>query len=496
MKSMKRKKRFLLCFVSSFCLSACSFNSFSPYTDFPAIADDYIRIDGNHYYKPASYRMEYEEIYQDFPYESDRTINLPHVGDVKLLVVPVSFTNYTCSQTQLGCKDTLTQIQNAFFGKESKTMSESVSSYYAKSSFGKLRITGEVTSWYESTYRMEEIRSDPSYRRLSQLLLDATEWAKTQVHIADYDQNQDGFIDSVCFIYTAPYEESTNLWAFQSSLNTISNASSPNVKSYLWASVSFMNLRNAFSKPDARTYIHEMGHLFGLDDYYPTDNSNYFPLGKTDMMDLNIGDHNVFSKMLLNWTRPYVVDGDCEITITPSYLTGDCILVKTGWNETAMDEYLLLEFYTPKGLSARDSRLTFTYHQEKIHPLNKRGIKIYHVDARIGHFMTFSTQPFIGYDNEETQLKVEELHQQGQKTYRKIANRNTASLSPDQNFLITLLEPDGMTLQRVTATNSSLFQPGDMLSNYVFHDGSTLDYEITILKINAKEAHIAFRKTN
>lgn len=490
-----KKKWLFLCFIS-FCLNACSFNAFSPYTSFPNVTDTGERIEGNNFYKPESYRMNYEEIYQDFPYESDRMINFPHTGDAKLLVVPISFANYTCSKTHLGCKDTRVQIQNAFFGKESHTMGESVASYYAKSSFGKLRITGEVTPWYESSYRLEEIKTDVSYRLLSQLLTDAITWVKSKVDISIYDQNQDGFIDSACFIYTAPYEEDTNLWAFQSSLNATSNIASPNVKNFLWASCSFMNLTNAFSKPDARTYIHETGHLLGLDDYYPTDNSSYFPLGKSDMMDLNIGDHNVFSKMLLNWTRPYVVTGDCEISILPSYQNGDCILVKTGWNETAMDEYLLLEFYTPKGLYAQDSRLTFSYGNEKIHPLTKSGIKIYHVDARVGHYMTFSAQPFIGYDSEETRQRVEELHQQGQRTYRKIANHNTASLSPDQNYLITLLEPDGSTFNRNAASNQSLFQSGDSLSSYTFHDGSTLDYEITILSVANQEARIHFHQLN
>lgn len=479
------------------CLSSCTFNSFAPFTAFPSINDDYQLIQGDNYYKPDKYTIDYQTIFRSFPHETDRDVNLSYTGDAKLLVIPVSFSDYPCSMTKLGCNDTRTQIKNAFFGKKSRTNGESIASYYAKSSFGKLRITGEVSDWYESDMSSLEIKDKGnSQNNLKTLLLSAVEWVREKVDISKYDQDKDGFIDAVCFIYSAPYEYNTPLWAYKSTINSKSNIDSPSLKNYVWESCSFMNLKNSFSKPETRTYIHEVGHLLGLYDYYPLQESqSFFPLGKSDMMDLNIGDHNVFSKMLLNWTRPYVVTDECEITIHPSYLNGECILVKNNWNGSALDEYILLEFYSPKGLNERDSKLSFIYNgNEKVNLISKNGIKIYHVDARIGHFKTYSNSPFIGYDSDAIRQEVERLNKNGQLTYQKIANTNTASLSPDGNYLITLLEPDGSTFNRVSASNKTLFTDGSELFDFTFNDGSNLGYKITIKTVNSKSATIVFSK--
>ena len=53
-----------------------------------------------------------------------------------------------------------------------------------------------------------------------------------------------------------------------------------------------------YGKVDAHTYIHEMGHMLGLPDYYDYSFKSS-PTGMYDMQDNNVGDHNPFSKMHL-----------------------------------------------------------------------------------------------------------------------------------------------------------------------------------------------------
>ena len=100
-----------------------------------------------------------------------------------------------------------------------------------------------------------------------------------------------------------------------------------------------MNSEDQFAKVDTHTYIHETGHLLGLSDYYSQDATQKFkPMGGMDMMDYNLGDENTFSKMLLNWTRPYVITGETTITINASNKIGDCILVPAkSWNGSSME---------------------------------------------------------------------------------------------------------------------------------------------------------------
>ena len=145
---------------------------------------------------------------------------------------------------------------------------------------------------------------------------------------------------------------------------------------------------------DAHTLIHETGHLLGLEDYYDYD-GKMGTAGGLDMMDNNIGDHTAYSKYSLGWTNPYVVTGDSEITIKPFESSGDMILIKDDWNHSAMDEYLLIEFYTPTGLNAKDAEAKYA----GIYPImfQKPGIKVYHIDSRLGYF---EHDQFKHYTNE------------------------------------------------------------------------------------------------
>ncbi|MFA6662467.1 MAG: hypothetical protein WCS56_05495, partial [Bacilli bacterium] len=70
---------------------------------------------------------------------------------------------------------------------------------------------------------------------------------------------------------------------------------------------------------DAHTFIHETGHLLGAEDYYNYRGTSQ-PLGGLDMMDYNIGDHNLWTKMEYGWVDPIVVTGNAKVTIKTSQL--------------------------------------------------------------------------------------------------------------------------------------------------------------------------------
>ena len=65
---------------------------------------------------------------------------LPSVGESKILVIPIQTSDDKFTQKELKL------IQDGFFGTEEETGWESVASYYEKSSYGKLSISGEVTA--------------------------------------------------------------------------------------------------------------------------------------------------------------------------------------------------------------------------------------------------------------------------------------------------------------------------------------------------------------
>ena len=78
---------------------------------------------------------------------------LPSIGDVNLLVIPILLPGYEVIDfNDDGISDNETvrnNIETAFFGKDDKNLSyESVSSYFKKSSFNQLNLSGEVKPWF------------------------------------------------------------------------------------------------------------------------------------------------------------------------------------------------------------------------------------------------------------------------------------------------------------------------------------------------------------
>ncbi len=237
----------------------------------------------------------------------------------------------------------------------------------------------------------------------------------------DYDRDGDGYLDGVMLIYGAPdyatlgNNDYDNLWAYcywlQDTSNNNNTNPGPNV--FFWASYDFMydsskasvrtgkssygNGDCSHASIDAHTYIHEMGHVFGLDDYYDYGSNNYSPAGGFSMQDYNVGGHDPYSVMALGWADPYIPTQSCDITISAFQKTHDLILLTPSWNsyDSPFDEYLLLELYTPTGLNALDS----TYRYDSSYPQgpNVAGIRLWHVDARLAYCTSLTSQGYPTY---------------------------------------------------------------------------------------------------
>ncbi len=318
----------------------------------------------------------------------------PSRGNVKLLVIPVTFTaGATWTTAELSALPTL------YFGAAEDTAWQSLASYYEASSYGLLHLSGQVTSPYVSTYTEEQMQNNNGLT--STVLQQAIASAVTTdgINLKDYDSDGDGYIDGVNIVYKALHSYNANVsnssvwWNWTSTISSSSSSSSlsPAPYRYFWCNIKQLFTGYYGSRvPDAHTLVHETGHMLGLNDYYDYDTASY-PTGGADMMELNIGDHDAYSKYLLGWVRPYVVDGtlpDFTITLNDFASSGDCILLRDTttdpWNGTPYDEYLMLSYYTPTGLNEQDSQgygewrgwgtgSTYRY----------RGLQVFHIDERL-----------------------------------------------------------------------------------------------------------------
>ena len=453
---------------------------------------------GAGYYKASSFTTSFNYLKEAAGY-----VNLPSTGTQKLLVIPVDFTDYKCGNLSRGCATTRTDIETTFFGSASSTGWNSVSSYYSASSYGHLTLTGTVTPWFtvdKSRTQLNDLTgySDPTYY----VLRKAVEWYKSTSgsSLTEYDQNSDGYLDAVWLVYANNYSTASDsiywaytFWDYQQS----GNVSSPVANVYAWASYNFM-WEGGYSvagtpKVDAHTFIHETGHVLGLDDYYTYDDGDWGAAGGVDMMDYNIVDHNAYSKMAMGWTLPYVTDktaGQFSITLNPFESSGDCLILKNDWNGSPMDEYLLIEFYTPTGVNALDSA-SGGYPGNGLAGFSLPGIKIYHIDSRMGTFN--SSYDFVSFTDTIVNNNT---------YYTDLAVSNTASYSyANQNFkLIHLLEAGKTNTFKTggTATNNTLFSAGKTFSpsayaNFFynsgkFNDNTSIGYSVYVNAITSTSA--------
>jgi M6 family metalloprotease-like protein len=324
---------------------------------------------------------------------AEEVYNLRSTKTQHILVLPIMVRGFESNATDVKRNN----IYKTFFGDASDTGWESLASYYWKSSFGQLLLNGTVSEWWDCGYTTSQIKNftdsewssfDPTWR----LLQEGISWYKNRYRTdgKEFDLDGDGYFDAVWMVYSAPdYSKDSSLgstfWAYTfEDFRYVGDPTSPLGHKYCWASYDFMDEGYGLNGCDAHTYIHETGHLLGLQDYYTYGGaSNYGPMGKIDMMDNNIIDHNAFSKFAYGWVDPYVVSDSCVITLHPSATTGECVLLPTagGWNGSAFDEYMMLEFYTPTNLNQKDS--VAPYPGNKLQGFTENGVRIYHVDARL-----------------------------------------------------------------------------------------------------------------
>ena len=354
---------------------------------------------------PTNSVVKMEETYKDYSqntaYGSGYSV-CPSLGNPKLLVVPVWFTDSDTIITK--SRDHVRDdIRKAYFGTPEETGWNSVASYYNSESHGRLNLSGTITEWYACGISYK-IAGKNGYSTAT-LVNNAVKWYfnnNPSDNRANYDSDNDGYLDGVMLIYAAPdysqdgFSNYGNLWAYCSWMSgTEVGGIKPCV--YFWASYDFMynktrsqlitgnyygNGDNTHCSIDAHTFIHEMGHVFGLDDYYDY-SGQYNPAGGFSMQDFNVGGHDPFSVMALGWADAIIPDSTQTIVVSEFQYSHDLILLSPSFNEynSPYDEYLLLELYSPNGLNKFDSR----YKYNSGYPMGPRvpGIRLWHVDARL-----------------------------------------------------------------------------------------------------------------
>ena len=431
----------------------------------------------------------------------------PSIGKTKFLVIPVWFKN---SSEFISSRDLVRDdIEKSFFGDKDDTGWESVKTYYETESNQRLYINGIVSDWYEINYKHSDfdyyldIGPKNNSKTIYDLVTDATNWYfnSHSDNRKNYDFDSYGYLDGVILIYGCPDrsayamqevsnkgsygEHGDTLWAFTGWLgnNTICDVNKPAANCFLWASYDFMySEKDASSRTgkssyasgntktcvlDTHTYIHEVGHIFGLDDYYDYSNK-YNPAGGFSMQDHNVGGHDPFSCLALGWADAYVPYEDCQITLYPFQSSHQLILLSPSFNmsNSPFDEYLLLELYAPTGLNKHDTQ--YQYKESTAKGVDETGIRLWHVDARLvevknnsNYANSFKTHT-IPFNNNALMMS---------NTY--LSNSSYAYISPCGNEYT-----DFNLLQLIRNNPKETYRPkNDFAKTDLFINGSTFDME-------------------
>lgn len=422
----------------------------------------------------------------------ENVVGLPSQGTYDCLVVPVQFSDVAAITSA-----DLNKLNLAFNGGGDDTGWQSVNTYYAASSYGKLNVSFDIagynlagvnsvyTAQHNSSYyaNYNETVSDGDYQYTEYgsdaLFREVLAWLEGRIDLTQYDSNGDGCIDSVYLIYSADVDYSADsfYWAYVTWYMGAEQYDGLDAYYYLFAGFDFMD-EDADSADgfeyngkidglqiNASTYIHETGHLLGLDDYY-----DYYPnsgsdegVGGADMMDYTVGDHSAYSKIMLGWTTPQIVTQNGTFTLSPFAESGDCLLIMLNFDNSYFSEYLLIDFYTATGLNQMHAMQP----DSLLYGGAQKGVRIYHVTG-------WANNP---YSDE----------------YGSFTDCNNSLTSEP---LLKLVEADGETKFRSTngyAAASDLWQAGGSLSavfNYCRNDGKAVNFDVKVESITNQSATV------
>jgi M6 family metalloprotease-like protein len=288
---------------------------------------------------------------------------MPTKGNDKIFALLIGFSDY---EPNTAVED----VNSRLFldGSAGDYPYESLRNFYRRSSYGLLEISGSTLGWYMAPYPRSSVSETTSGRE--KLIKEALNHFEAEGHdFSQYDNDGDGAIDYFVVVWTGPDTGWANFWwGYQTYFGDSSyKLDGKTLAAYSWQ----WEANPPSGEFSPYVVIHETGHALGLPDYYDYDDTigPRGGVGGLDQMDGCWGDHNSFSKMLLEWLEPTVVASGTSIPVlSPTSELPEALLVMP---ETKPGEQFA-EYYMVQYRRTTDNDSDYP----------NEGLLIWHLDAR------------------------------------------------------------------------------------------------------------------
>ena len=305
---------------------------------------------------------------------------MPAQGNVGALVIPVEFIDFRFQE------DPVENLEAMFSGNGTDLV-PSVEDYFTNASYGEMKINAEI----QPVVRLDKTRRSYSGQH-AQLIEDLLAVMTDRgIDLSEFDQNGDGVLDGLYIIWAgAPEASGDDWWPYSDTFYFEYKVAGIQLGSFSFLSYELLTENSVLRQ---YTAIHETGHQLGLTDYYA--DSYTSGTNAAVMMDRNEGDEDCFSKMLLGWITPQVINSSCYVTLESASVTADAaLIVPQSWDGNYLSEYFMAEYVTPEA------------NQEDQPLAAGGGVRIWHVNAATSQWTDDITASMYRSDNSNAGPKL------------------------------------------------------------------------------------------
>lgn len=286
--------------------------------------------------------------------------SFPTTGEMRSLVILVNFEDkkFLSPTARNDFQRMMTQEGYSELGGTG-----SARDYYIENSMGLFKpqfdVVGPVNLLHSYKYYGENDATGDD-ARAEDMIIDACRALDDEVDFTQYDFNNDGYIDNV-FVFYAGYGEATTsdantIWPHSYDITECTSIPIMLDGKRLDHYACTNELSRDGVMDGIGTFVHEFGHVLGLPDLYPTQNTNAFTPNIWSVMDEGEYNNNsrtppyftAYERLFLGWLTPIEVLKDgCSLAIS-HIADNEAYIIRTAQD----NEYFLLENRQQRGWDA------------------------------------------------------------------------------------------------------------------------------------------------